>query len=354
MSWRKVETRPVPVVLTTLGLGLLALGGCGGDSFAPPPSPELQALPVERPAEAKVLSVDLILMAKPTPTTEIWEDAARREAGLTKTFLHVRRPEADAPPAAQAALIRNAVGREVSALLVDPVDAPEVTEALNDAVARGTVVVLLDHAVPARDPSKPMARVSFTPIAEPARRLVEALADDIQRDGLPVDGHILIGLRHDADRQGREIADGLVAALKAAHFGEARIVPLESDVEKATRTLVDQTLADPKVTGLLGIARVGFEAAANAHNDLLKQAKRLVSVGACVTINRTSEITVLSRSVGVVDHQQSDLIRKAFRLAVSLARGEPVPLVQEVPVKFQQLDPQTDLSNLGLPVPSVP
>ena len=162
-------------------------------------------------------------------------------------------------------MIREAARQRIDALLIDPVDDPEVTAAANDARAKGKVVVLLDRNLPDRDSTAPLARVTFVPLVEPGRRLAEALLSDIRKAGLPADGHALIVVAADAGREARESAEGISAALKSAGFTDVGAVTIQDDAEKSSRLLFDRLAADPKLTALVGVGSTEMSANLNAR-----------------------------------------------------------------------------------------
>jgi ABC-type sugar transport system substrate-binding protein len=330
---RTVKSGRVPAAAAWVvvpGLLLAALGGCDGGSFVPPPAPELNALPGLNP-NPTALSVAMIFPPAPAPDHEVWEQAARLEAARAKVIFVVTRPSPGDPPARQAELIRDAAASKTSALLVDPADDPKVVEALNDARAGGTTVVLIGRRVPDRDPAKPLARATFVPIEEPARRLVGAMVKDVKADGLPADGLALIVTRAGAGAGDRETADALAAELKAAGFAGPEVVTIENDIAKGTQVLEDRIKADPKVTALLALGETEISAAINARKAL-KEAKRVVVVGGCLSINSTLTTEARAACAGVLDRSQPSLAAQAFRLAYRLAQGEAAPVVREVPI----------------------
>ena len=158
-----------------LALVLSAIAGCGSDAFAPPPPPELNAVPTLTAPTAVALSVEMIVCGPGSPERLLWETAARQEAGRLKVILRITRLQAGDPPSAEAEQVRSAVGRKASVLMVEPLDDPVVAAALNDARAGGTPVVTLIRKVPSRDPGRPLASVTFTPYEETARKFLAAL-----------------------------------------------------------------------------------------------------------------------------------------------------------------------------------
>ena len=103
----------------------------------------------------------------------------RRETGIKKCAFRVYpRDNQPVSPVQLAGEIRTAANRSTGALILEPVDVPEVREALREAESRGLGVVLLDSPLPATSPGKPYPFVTFKGFAEAAKQLVETVADD--------------------------------------------------------------------------------------------------------------------------------------------------------------------------------
>lgn len=310
-----------------------ALGGCDGGSILPPPAPELNAVSGTGGQAPAALSLALISAPRPTDEGSVWEQTARVESGLSRVIFSLIRPEPGDPPAAQAALIREAAARGTSALVVDAVDDPGVVAALTDARDKGTSVVLIGRPVTDRDPARPLPRVTFAPLDEPAREFLDALAADLRKAGLPADGHALIVLKSGAGPQATETAEFLTPALKSAGFTGVEPFHVD-DYEKAVAALGARVAADPKVTTLLGVGDRQLRVAMDVRDALQKGAKRSLSVGGCVTLSKEIEYSGYNGCFGVLDRNQIALARKAVRLAVALSRGEPSSAVETVPITY--------------------
>ncbi len=224
-----------------LGILVAAIAGCNGGSFVPPPAPELTAL--SDSSSQNALSVAVILSPEISAESSEWETTVRKEAGRAKVVLSIDRPAPNDPPARQAEMIREVARQRTDALLVDPMDDPEVVAAVHDARAKGKVVVLLDSRLPDRDPAAPLSRVTFVPLAEPGRRFADGLLADIRKAGLPADGHALIVTATDAGREARESAEGLGEALKSAGFTRrSRSLPTTTSPRSRHGSLFDLQL----------------------------------------------------------------------------------------------------------------
>jgi len=311
-------------------VAILWSGGCGGESFVPPPPPELDSLTA--PDAAPTLAVEMVLGAEPTTELSAWEQAARVEAGKAKVVFTLTRLAAGEPPARQAELIRAAAARGVSALMVDPADAPEVAAALNDVRAGGTPVVLLGRPVPSRDPAKPLALVTYVPSDGPARRLVGLAVAEARGNGMGPDGHALVLRNTKAGRDAGEVADALAGALRAAGVAEVSSLPFDGDSDRAKAELIERLRADPKLAVVMASEATGLTAALNTHDEL--KASREFSLAGSTSFDRGSLIAQAT-CAGLLNRNTSLFGRQAFLHTLKLARGEPTPPAVEVETPLQ-------------------
>ncbi len=321
-------------VVASLAALVAAIGGCDGGSILPPPAPELNAVSDSGGQAPAALTLAMISAPKPTDEGTEWEYSARVEAGQARVIFSVTRPEPDDPPSKQAGLIREATARGTSALVIDPEDDPAVVAALTEARDKGTSVVLIGRSVTDRDPARPLPRVTFAPPDEPVRKFMDALAADLRASGLPADGHALIVLKAGAGPQATDVAGYLTSSLKSAGFTGVEPFHVE-DSDKSVPALEARVAADPKVTTLVGIGDRQVRVAMDVRDGQKKKAKRPLSVGGSVTLAKAIEYSGYAHCFGLLDRNQIALARKAVRLAVGLARGEPAPAVQAVPISFQ-------------------
>ncbi len=205
--WRGIQPGPC-LVLGVAALGVLP--GCDSTSFVPPRPPELSrspaaaaktsgaapspsvppattspaaaagAKPLPTPT-ARARLVELILARPASLDRSYLEQFLRRETGIKKCAFRVFSPQDNEPmsPGQLAGKIRTAAKRSTGALILEPVDAPEVREALREAESRGLGVVLLDSPLPATSSGKPNPFVTFKGFAEAAKQLVETVADEV-------------------------------------------------------------------------------------------------------------------------------------------------------------------------------
>jgi ABC-type sugar transport system substrate-binding protein len=222
--------------------------------------------------------------------------------------------------------------RGVSALIVEPNDSSEVAEALNDARAAGTYVVLLERAVTSRDPTKPLARVHFSPLDEPFRLLVAAARKEVQASSLPDDGTVILLVHARPGPGAGEVIAAMRKALAGAGLKPAEEINYDGTTESGKSVLLSRIEPDPKVTLVLAHENYGLESAIQTLSSL--KTKRSLIIAGCLSIDRvfTNLVDMVS---AVVDRNQSRLARQALRTAASLARGENTPTEVEIPLEFR-------------------
>lgn len=332
--------RSRPKMTTALGPAALLLSalavGCDTNPVLPPPPPELAAL-ADPKSLTPVSSVAMILAPGTSVDRESWVRSARREAGQAKVLFSATRPALSDPADRQAVLIRAAARNGVSALLVEPVDAPGVAKALNDVRDAGTPVVLIGRRVASRDPARPFPLLVFEPFDGPARTLVGAVRAQNQGAGLPDDGHALIAFRAGSDPDAEAMAHRLEAALREGGVRDVAIVRLgEGDDQgkgQAQALLKARIEAEPKVTMVLAIENGVVNAALDAHDAL--RATREFSVAGTLSSDLGVSDALLSACAGLVIRDHHEFGRRAFQRALAVARGETVSATEEVPTPFQ-------------------
>ena len=230
-----------------LGIAALAaLPGCDSNAFVPARPPELITSPPSVAATSgKTSSVAVpttpvpgadglakttatpatrarlvqLIQARPANLDEAYlEQTLRRETGAKKCAFRVANMIDEKPlsPEQVASEIRTAASRSTGALILEPVDVPEVREALHEAEAKGLKIVLLDSPLPSSSPAKPYPVVTYKGFAEAAKKLVESIASDVKTMQLPADGTILVVENRDKDFYSRDRLESITGALKAA------------------------------------------------------------------------------------------------------------------------------------------
>ena len=367
-SPRRRGIQPGPCLV----LGIAALGvlpGCDSTSFVPSRPPELSPSPTaaaktsgaapspsvppaatspaaaagaKPPATPTVRArlVELIL-ARPANLDRVYlEQFLRREAGINKCAFRAVSPDGNDPmsSALLAHEIRMAANRSTGALILEPVDVPEVREALREAESRGLGVVLLDSPLPAPAPGKPYPFVTFKGFAEAAKQLVETVADDARVLRLPADGTTLVIENRDQDSYSRDRLESITSALKAA--GRAYdIVSFDGEQKGATEVVLQYLETHPKLTVILADHDFGVAGAFDARERWKKTNKNMFAIGGYFACDARLTPSVKSRVQGLVDRNVEGYARKAIQVALDLMDGKPVPERALVDVRFIHTPP---------------
>jgi ABC-type sugar transport system substrate-binding protein len=364
--WRGIQPGPC-LVLGVAALGVLP--GCDSTSFVPPRPPELSrsptaaaktsgaapspsvppattspaaaagAKPLPTPT-ARARLVELILARPASLDRSYLEQFLRRETGIKKCAFRVFSPQDNEPmsPGQLAGKIRTAAKRSTGALILEPVDAPEVREALREAESRGLGVVLLDSPLPATSSGKPNPFVTFKGFAEAAKQLVETVADDARVLRLPADGTTLVIENRDKDFYSRDRLESITSALKAA--GRAYdIVSFDGEQKGAAEVVLEYLETHPKLTFILADHDFGVAGAFDAREQWKKASKNMFAIGGYFACDARLTQSVKDHVQGLVDRNVEGYARKALQVALDLMEGQPVPERALVDVRFIHTPP---------------
>ncbi len=373
-GWGKSQSSPrrrgiQPGPCLVLGIAALAvLPGCDSTSFVPSRPPELSgsstaaartsgaapspsvppattspaaaagAKPLATPA-VRARLVELILARPASLDRSYLEQFLRRETGIKKCAFRVY-PQDNQPvsPVQLASEIRTAANRSTGALILEPVDVPEVREALREAESRGLGVVLLDSPLPATSPGKPNPVVTFKGFAEAAKQLVETVADDGRVLRLPADGTTLVIENRDKDFYSRDRLESITSALKAA--GRAYdIVSFDGKQKGATEVVLEYLKTHPKLTVILADHDFGVAGAFDAQEQWKKTSKNMFAIGGYFACDARLTQSVKDHVQGLVDRNVEGYARKALQVALDLMEGQPVPERALVDVRFIHTPP---------------
>lgn len=306
-------------------LATLSLAGCG-ESFLSPPPPELTALPeTTRITPAK--TIEFIIAGQRTPDRENWIPTAMQESGRVKAIVLVDRPEPNDPPAKQAELIRKAISRGVDAMVIEPMDDPEVVKALGEVHAKGIPLVLIGRKI-AMEPSgesgqdtkpAPVGTIHFAPFEPAARTLARSIVKDARASGIPGDAHALIVVNKAFGDAANEQIALLTQAVQEAGFGPVLAVPFAGDYNNGRDALVAAMEADPKAQILLTHEDEGIAAILDAYAKVKE--KRVLTLAGVMAIDRKENASVIAQCAAVIDRNGRTLIRQAIQMGLRLAEG---------------------------------
>ena len=316
----------------SLLITILAVSGC---SFTPEPPPELNE--IKDTLKIPTITVEMILAGDDIDDRLFWEQAARLEASNAKAVFSIARKTNAEPPAKMAELIRSAIKRGVTALVVEPVEGSEFVEAVNDARDQGVSVVLLDKVIPGRDPSKTYPAVIYTPFEEPAGKVVDALIKRAAADGLPADGTALVLVNPTYAPDTEYKVATLTKALEKAGVTKVERLEYNGKFEEVQKTLTAKLESDPKITLVIGHEENGITGAVNTRKTL--KPKRKFEVAGTASVDRILAAEVIDATPGIADRNVSNLARQALKVAVAMAKGEAVPPETLLPLPYISLTP---------------
>jgi ABC-type sugar transport system substrate-binding protein len=290
-------------------------------------------VPVKRSAPA-ARRIELILSQPPNIDRLFLEQFLRRDSGVKKCAFRSIKPEKSEPmsPAQIAQVIRSAANRGAGAIVVEPIDAPEVRQALHEAESKGVAIVSLDRSIPSSSPGKPYPLLTFKSFTEPGKKLIDAAIEEARMLGFPADGTILLIRNSLKDEYSDRRYNSLVGALKGAgrKFEELTIQP--DDTSKAA---VEAFLrAHPNTIIMLYDEDYGLTAAHDARRKWVESGHREVVLAGYTACDIRLDLLVKGRSAAIADRNVEGYAREALRLALDQIEGKAVPDVLEVEVPF--------------------
>ncbi|MBV8488303.1 MAG: substrate-binding domain-containing protein [Planctomycetaceae bacterium] len=348
------------VILTLLLMGLAL--GCDSSVFVPPRPAELirstatpdraiarsassapvaatsnpGARSVSKSSVARARLVELLL-ARPANLDRLYlEKYLRRDAGLNKCTFRSEMPEENEPsgPERLAREIRAAVDRTTGVLIVEPIDAPAVRDALHEAEAKGLSIVLLDAPLPSLSPGKSYPYVAFQPIAPVSRKLVETLADDAKWLHLPPHGKALVIKDNDEDCLDPDRLESIKKALQEAGYPFEIVEVVASVPNEAIELLRKKFETSPNVTIAVADHEYSLQAAFEGRDRWRGPGKHAVALGGYAACDARLDSLPKALSECVIDRNTEGYARKALQVALDLMDGKPVAERNEVELRL--------------------
>jgi ABC-type sugar transport system substrate-binding protein len=287
------------------------------------------------PSVSRTRLIELLLAHPPGIDRQYLAQFLRRDAGVNKCGFRFTSHDLKKPmtPAQLAEAIRAAAARSTGALILEPIDAPEVTEALHEAEARGLPIVLLDSSLPASSPGKFYPVVSITGFPEAGKQIVEAVIDDAQLLNLPADSAILVLEYHQKDFYSKPRLDSLISALKAAGR-KYEVVTYDGDQTVALELAKAYVKDHPKTSIILADYDFGITAAYQTFAQVWKESKRSIVRGGYGACDIRLDEMIVQMTEAVADRNMEAYSRKALLLALDMMAGKAVPERIDLPVRF--------------------
>jgi ABC-type sugar transport system substrate-binding protein len=302
--------------LAILGIATVAAAGCGNEASGPLP----RGASVPPPAAKKAPHLMLILPTTKSADLGILRDVMQDpDNGAGRDYIYregiVRM---GSPPSQQADVIREAVGKGVSALLVVAADPDTIAPALIEARGRGAKVVLIGREVPVEGQAFPLVTI---PSPEGAARQVVTILREDAKGHLPHDARTLILAHADQDWRLQDCVGALKGAVAGADVPEAQVVPLKDNASDARRALA-AAIGNRTTIGLVLVEdHVGAEAAVHVSND--RNQKFLI--GGFVARLNPDQPEPLGKRAVLVDRNVAGLAKQAVKNALQLLGGKSVP-----------------------------
>ena len=329
-SRKRTRRNSSAVVVGALAALVIGLGGCDGK-----PSTRSDNVVIDASAESSAKAADasnskIVTMIMPFGGRNvemiIWQQAAVEEmgkfVGQTNAILDVRALGADDQPEKQADLVRDAVKRGASALIVVASDPKSIAPALIEARDKGVQVLLLSRPVPI-DGNKPFPLVRYPGFDDLAKKMVET-GRLVARDREIADNAPAMILLHEPKDDHTDLR--IAAFKKALKDAKIPLVAVESFEEypaKAARAIERVMKKYPDLGYILADEDQGVEAT-TAARALYNPEKPPIVLGFVwsqkqVALLRSGDVTAL------VNRKVQGGAARAVKAAVALCRGEPLP-----------------------------
>jgi ABC-type sugar transport system substrate-binding protein len=389
-----------PALVGSVLLAFVLAGGCDSASFVPPLPEELRtgdtAPPAATPPPAPDLlptalsatkAVELILNRHEPEEAEILKSAARVQAGFDKVKLKiavsgetVERPgERAATPPAQLELVREALARHPTALIIEPADPkdPKLLETIEDARTQGVPVVLIDQQHGGSEPNSanrpatksgdaaagpatgkgsgaaPPSRstaagtvivVSPPPFAKSAPQLVASAMRNAKNAGLDPRAGAILAVNTAGDPSTEIRAAALVDALKDAGITEVDEVRFSGGKEGGIKVLTERFQAKPKSALVFVVDAVSMTAVREVGTKL-GEGRPFILAGYTSDEN-IGNLVRMGSLAAAAEFNPVRLVRKAINAGVAAARGKDVTPHLELEATFHDSPPSS-----GLPKP---
>ncbi|MDR3632197.1 MAG: sugar ABC transporter substrate-binding protein [Isosphaeraceae bacterium] len=317
---------------TVCGVALWLITGCDSTTFVPPPPSVLPAL---KPAtSASTSQIELVLSDAQREDQQLWSSNAPALAGKKQTFLQVSAVDPPDPPSREAELIRAAIARRPSALIVHAADSREVAEALHEARIARIPLVLLERSVPDPGSESPVTVVTYPPFGPSAAELVAASRAAVMEKKLRGDGVAVILVNAAIGSRAPERTAALQAAIAETGLTLSEIIVLDGDVKRAVTALAEKLTANPKITMVFAEDDHGMSCATYVARDVLRD--RPFTLAGYANLSAFGSFLVVARSAAVANRNEDGFIATAVDAALKLARGESVPARIEVPITVRR------------------
>ncbi len=313
-------------------LACVAPAGCDTDSYAPPApgrSKTSSAASGAMPVRAKEIA--MIFPADDNSDLALYDVVGRNEAGFQKVVFRSLKPAPGAPASKQAELIKQATADGASALIVVPDSTKETADAIAAIDQAKTPVVLLGRTPTGAVPPG-VTFVGFEPFEPAAKKLVEAIAEDLKKQASPADATVALVVRSPGDETSARRDAALTEALKTAKLPISLTIPVGVDLTETSKAVEAALKTHPEVWVVVSDDDTGIQGANAARR--LAGGRRYLTAG----FHAGHNVQMLTQGAvsALASRSVEALVRRTVKLAVERARGQDVPAKVLIPVEFRR------------------
>jgi ABC-type sugar transport system substrate-binding protein len=310
----------------------VALAGCDTDSYAPPaPSRSKTSSAASGAMPVRAKEIVIIFPAEDNSDLALYDVVGRIEAGFQKVVFRSLKPAPGAPASKQGELIKQAASEGASALIVVPDSTKETADALAALDPAKTPVILLGRTPTGPAPASATV-VEFEPFEPTAKKMVEAVAEDLKKQASPADAAVALVVRSPADESSTRRDAALTEAIKAAKLPVGVTIPVGSDMSEAMKTVEGALKAHPEVWAVISDDDGGIQAGNTARR--IAGGRRYLVAGFHAGHNVQS---LTSGAVSAIAGRSVEaLVRRAVKLAVDRAQGQQAPAKVTIPLDYRR------------------
>ena len=338
--------------------------GCESNPFVPPRPPELDVKPAggtyktedirpsgatktdlsgptgqsllsESTANPRIKGIELILMRPETIDREYLTQIVRKEAGKRKLTFRLTKPELGEPMSAArvAQAIRKAADLRY-AVILEPLDAAEVCDALQSFQSTGLGMLLLDQPLSCPGQAISTHTVQFTGFFDRGEAIVRAALEETVGEVSPGNGPITVLRNRSIDAYTNQRRKSLTDALEKRKL-PFDIVEFEgSESEAHLRLMAHLKTHNKRPIIVLAEDHRGLLGGFRAHEELTKERQPAFILAGYALMDIRTGFPGHIACVGFAYQDLDDYSRKAAEIVINISNGKTVPLTYESELPF--------------------
>ncbi len=302
--------------------------GCSNDSFVPAAKTKRtsSSSPSVINSTQRAPEVTFILPEDMNEDLKSIEPVARLELGASRAVFNLVQPPAGSPPTKQAELIRDAVQRGASGIVVVPNKSKDTADAIAAIDQKKCPVVLMGRPLTGVSTSA-ATLVTWPNFTVTANEIVAAISEDCKRAGMPDDAPVLLLKSEPADETSAAREAALTAAIKATKHPIAAVVPIIEET-LSRNSLVNALKANPKVCAVISDDTLGLQLAGVIRSESKTHVPFMVG-GYCNSPKSVAMSAMNQHSI-LVDRARDNIVRRAIGVVLERIEGKTVPEKVEV------------------------